>query len=357
MIRRGFCLLLAICLLLFAPVKAEAAGNKTVKDCARRMIQYYRHYQSAAEDVIWDLQQQMAAVDSDQAAVWGNLMDDWAWVNDGMPVGENVLPDGLPEDESLCIVVLGFGLAEDGSMKEELVDRLVVALSSALKYPKALVAVTGGQTSEVEGVTEAGQMAAWLRKKGIEDSRIVTEKNALSTTANAENVYRLLNEHYPQVDSVAIVTSDYHLTWGSALFAAVSNYNFAYQAGKPIDLVAGAVCDTGKIWDTMTLQAAGISDIMGLAFDQSEAAPALYPVDRPTEPETEPAETKEEVHHWFWQKPEENTQKQQSAQELPKEKRNYLLPALGTAALAVVYVLTPKKPRKKRKKPEFKWEE
>jgi len=354
MIRRGVCLLLAVCLAFCFPMTAEAAGNDTWKIYARQMIQYYRHHQAAAEDVIWDLNRQMAAVDPDQAAVWKNIMDDWAWVNEEMPVGVNVLPDGLPEDESLCIVVLGYGLAEDGSMKEELVDRLVVALSSALKYPNALIAVTGGQTSEVEGVTEAGQMAAWLRKKGIDSSRILVERQALSTTANAENVYKLLNEEYPQVKSVAVVTSDYHLTWGSALFAAVSNYNFAYHAGNPIDLVAGAVCNTGKTWDTMMLQAAGISAITGVPYDQSESAPALYPVDRPTEPETQPTETTEEVYHWFWQQPEEAVE---AVQEQPEEKRNDLMIVFGGIGLGLLYILIPKKPRKKRKKPEFKWED
>lgn len=349
--RRLACFLLAVCLVLSLGTQVWAAGDE-VERYAGQMIQYYRHHQAAAEDVIWDLNRQMAAVDADQAAVWENIMADWAWVNEEMPVGVDVLPDGLPEDESLCIVVLGYGLAEDGSMKEELVDRLVVALSSALKYPNALIAVTGGQTSEVEGVTEAGQMAAWLRKKGIEDKRIVTERQALNTTANGENVYKILNEQYPQIESVAVVTSDYHLTWGSAIFAAVSNYNFAYHAGTPIDVVAGAVCDTGKTWDTMQLQAAAIAAITGVRFDQSETAPALYPVERPEEPETVPTEAAREEHHWFRQ-----PEAEEEAAVQPEEKENRLQIAVCAVGFVAVYLLLPKKPRKKRKMPEFKWED
>ena len=151
MAKRIICLCLVMCLMAAMPMQTQAAGNAKIEDYAKQLIQYYYHHQDAAEDVIWDILRQMEEVDRHQAAVWRNIMADWAWVNNGMPVGEGVLPDGLPEDESLCIVVLGYGLAEDGSMKPELVDRLVVALASALKYPRASVAVSGGQRNGLLG--------------------------------------------------------------------------------------------------------------------------------------------------------------------------------------------------------------
>lgn len=360
MIKKLTSLLLVLFFLVSLPVTAQAATKKAIKPYAEKLIQYYFHHQTAAEDVIWDILNQMEQVDASQAAVWENIMEDWAWVNDGMPISENVLPDGLPEDDSLCIVVLGFGLKEDGSMKEELIDRLVVALSSALKYPNAFIAVTGGQTSPVEGVTEAGQMSAWLKKKGIDPGRIIVENQSLSTTANAVNVYKMLNKSYPQVDSIALISSDYHISWGGAMFTTVSDYNFGYKAGNPIDILAAAVCDTGTEYDSMAYQAWGVSTITGVEFDENAPAPALYFVDRPTEPETLPTEAPEpqEEHHWFWEKPENQHEAQTSQTGEQERKKPYWIPvALGVVALAAVYVLTPKKPRKKRKKPEFKWEE
>ena len=44
--------------------------------------------------------------------------------NTDMNVNVDVLPDGLPNDDSLCITVLGFALNDDGTMKDELVGRL-----------------------------------------------------------------------------------------------------------------------------------------------------------------------------------------------------------------------------------------
>lgn len=362
MAKRIICLCLVMCLMAAMPMQTQAAGNAKIEDYAKQLIQYYYHHQDAAEDVIWDILRQMEDVDRHQAAVWRNIMADWAWVNNGMPVGEGVLPDGLPEDESLCIVVLGYGLAEDGSMKPELVDRLVVALASALKYPRASIAVSGGQTSEVEGVTEAGRMAAWLKKKGIEEKRIIVENQSLSTTANAVNVYKMLNKSYPQVRSVAIVTSDYHIAWGCAMFAAVSNYKFGYDAGKPIDVVAAAACDTGSTYNSMAQQAWGVSIIAGLEFEENTKAPELYYVERPTETETVPTEALvEETQgepHIFWQPREEPGSEPAQAGEPEEEKRPVFPILLGGAALAAVYILTPKRPgkNKRRQKPKMNWD-
>lgn len=356
MIRKIFSAVLFLSLLLTLPLTAHAATKAEIEPYAQKLIQYYRYYQDDAEDVIWDILQQMAAVDPDQAAVWERIMEHWSWVNSGMPVAENVLPDGLPEDNSLCIVVLGYGLNDDGSMKEELVDRLVVALASAVKYPNAWIAVTGGQTSETKGVTEAGQMAAWLQKKGIEQSRIIQEKQSLSTTANAVNTYKLLSASYPQVNSIALISSDYHLSWSSAMFTAVSDYKFGYEGGSPLELVGGAVCDTGSTADTLVQQAWGISAITGISFDENAAAPALYAVERPTEPETEPTEAPAAGQDRAQVPALTPEPAQEETQEETEKGTNYILPILAVLLLAAVYILTPKKPRKKRKKPEWKWE-
>ncbi len=354
--RKWMTVVLALCMVLSLVLPARAAVSADVKPFAEQLILYYRHHGDEAADVIWDILRQMEAVDPNQAAVWRNLMADWAWVNNGMPVGQDVLPDGLPEDESLCILVLGFGLNEDGSMKEELIDRLVVALTAALKYPKAWIAVSGGQTSPVQGVTEAGQMAAWLEKKGVEKSRILKDTQSLSTTANAVNVYKLLNSSYPQVRSLAVISSDYHLSWGSAMFAAVSNYRFGYQAGNPIDVVAGAACTTGQTFDSMLSQAWGVGQITGVSFDEHAPAPALYYVDRPVEV---PQETTEEAAEAVWPPIGDGEELPQLSQEAePEGSWNWTGPILLTAAAASlgIYLLTPKKPKKKRKRPQWNWD-
>lgn len=349
--------LLVICLCSVLILPASASDMGALEDYGVQLIQYYLHHQEAAEDVIWDITRQMKEIDRKQGAVWEKIMFDWSWINSDMPVYEDVLPDGLPEDDSLCIVVMGFGLNEDGSIRPELEQRLKVALRSAQKYPAAYVLVTGGQTGEADGVTEAGQMAAWLQNNGVGKNRIIQEKQSLSTTANAVNSYKLLTKSYPQVNSVAVITSDYHIKDSCALFAVVSNYQAGYKSGKTLELVGNAVCDTGNAVDRpLTTQAWGMSLVMGLPYEDNTKAPALYPVERPEDPVyEETTQPQEETQPPIRKAPAE-------PEEIPgsTERINIrLLAAAGILSLVTaVWMMSPKRPSKKnrREKPKMNWD-
>lgn len=271
--RKIFSLFLALSLLAL-PLRVRAAGD--TEDYVQRMIQYYLNYQEQAEEEIAVLLDYISETDPQQAELWRKIMVSWAYNNSQMTVNRGILPDGLPTDDSLCIVIMGYGLNKDGSMKEELIDRLVVGLSSALKYPNAYVAVTGGATSDVKDVTEAGQMAQWLRERGISNDRLIVENKALSTTQNAVRVHRLLMSGYPQVSSVAVITSDYHIRQSCTMFTTMSHYASAVNGTRQLKLVGNAVNDTGRTKNDLYTQAWGISVITGVPFDGTpETQPAL----------------------------------------------------------------------------------
>ena len=352
-------LLLALSLCLSGALPAGASELGKLEADAVKLIQYYLHHQEDATDVIWDIIRQMKEVDPKQASVWEKLMFDWSWINSDMPIYEEEIPQDLPTDDSLCIVVMGFGLNADGSIRPELENRLKMALTFATSYPNAYVLVTGGQTGAVDGVTEAGQMAAWLQKNGLSKSRIIQENQSLSTTANAVNCYKLLTRAYPQVDSIAVVTSDYHIGQSCAMFAAVSNYQSGYKGGKTLELVGNVVCDTGYEEDSLMTQAWGISLIMGIPFDDKAKAPELYQVEIPEAVFIAPAETQEAVENLpeaVEQKPDLMTE----AQEDPADPRErWMIPAgCVAAALLVLWMISPKKPKKRnrREKPKMNWD-
>ena len=350
--------LLALCLLaaLVLPVSASEMGN--LESYGVSLIQYYLHHHEKAADVIWDITRQMKDQDPKQGAVWEKLMFDWAWINSDMPIYEGSIPKDLPQDDSLCIVVMGFGLNPDGSIRPELEDRLVVALTFALDYPNAYVLVTGGQTGAVDGITEAGQMSAWLQSKGLPKSRILQEIQSLSTTANAVNSYKLLTRAYPQVDSIAVVTSDYHIAQSCAMFAAVSNYQSGYKGGKTLELVGNAVCDTGLTEDSLVTQAWGISLIMGIPFDEKAKAPELYHVEIPEEIYVEPTETEapivEETEAVLFAPEPETVETQSKWKAIEK----WVLLIAGIVALMIFWVIMPKKPKKRnrRERPKMNWD-
>ena len=180
-----------------------------------------------------------------------------------MDIGRGVLPDGLPEDDSLCILVFGFGLNPDGSPKQELLDRLDVALRSAEKYPCAYILCTGGATAANSRAIEAGVMAAWLEDNGVDGSRILQEGRSTSTTQNALNSYAVMLNH-PEIRHVAIVSSDYHVLRCSLMFSTTSLYA-ASQGSRPIDVVANAACRaSGSSNEGVYTQAWGIAIITGV---------------------------------------------------------------------------------------------
>lgn len=258
---------------LSLPISAQAASSDT-EDYIQRMMQYYVYYQEEAAEEIDVLLDYLEEKDASQGAMWRGIMEDWSSINSTLPITPKMLPDGLPEDDSLCIVILGYDLNDDGTMKDELIDRLVAGLSSAMKYPNAYVAVTGGPTSDVKGVTEAGQMAAWLRKRGVEDSRLIVETKALSTVQNATRVMKILNRDYPQVTKLAMITSDYHIRQGCAFFAAANHSLAAAKGTTPLEIVGTGVNKTGRQWDDLHTQAWGICAITGVEY---ESAPATKP--------------------------------------------------------------------------------
>lgn len=195
------------------------------------------------------------------------IINYWKETNtDGYVNTTGLLPEDLANDDSLCLMVLGFGLNKDGSMRQELIDRLNLALDCAKQYPDAFIAVTGGGTaSENPSATEAGAMAKWLMENGIDESRIIIEDSSKTTVENAVFTYRIITSDYPQIKDIAIITSDYHIPMACTLFNAqflLAAYNEqsaanSYAAIVPqLRIAAHAACLTdGRYAFSMSSQA------------------------------------------------------------------------------------------------------
>ena len=280
--------LISLCFLLILPMAASAA-TETGQAIVRDLIAYYFHYREEAAGEIENQLQTMSSLDPREGELWSRIMEKWHWINEEMPINIECLPEGLPEDDSLCIVVLGFGLKDNGDMKPELISRLETALFCAEQYPESYVLCTGGETAYISGISEAGQMGAWLLENGLEEHRLILETKSMSTTANAQNSLRILREEYPQVSSVALVTSDYHIPWGYTCFTAEALCREYRNGDPPVEIISHAACETASPErDSMYSQAWGISIIADVAFDGSYI-PTLYMSEEtvPAEPEVQ----------------------------------------------------------------------
>ena len=159
----------------------------------------------------------LTALDPSLGEKWSRIMDLW----EAPAAACEALPDDLPGDDSLCLVALGFQLNPDGTMRDELVERLKVMLAASEQYPNAVIVCTGGGTAAGDPMaTEAGRMAEWLAVQGVDPARLVVEDRSLTTAQNAVFTFDILAEKHPQVKRIAIISSDYHIATGVLLFGA-----------------------------------------------------------------------------------------------------------------------------------------
>ena len=225
-------LMIAPALAAEEPAAEEPAAAPRVQDMVRQLILYYSVYGSEADEKTAELLSELQAADPVAGAKWADILQLWKDVNTSLEIHENILPDGLPDTDELCLVTLGFQLNPDGSMKNELIERLKVAKACAEKYPNALLVCTGGPTaSGSPEATEAGEMAKWLIENGVDPQRVIVENRSLTTAQNAIYTWKILSEQYPRVRKLAVISSDYHIATGVLLFGAEATL-LAEEAGK-----------------------------------------------------------------------------------------------------------------------------
>lgn len=220
----------AVTLFVFTGCDTGNAGSIDAQKTIEELAVDYGSYGAEADARVDELLKQLDKSDKNLGVRWKKITDIWKSVNTGLALNYDVLPDGLSDTDELCIVALGFQLEADGTMREELIQRLNVVLNSAKKYPNCYVVCTGGGTAaENENATEAGEMAKWLIANGVEENRVIVEDKSLTTAQNAIFTYDILTTQYPKVKQIAIISSDYHIATGELLFKAES----ILRAGTP----------------------------------------------------------------------------------------------------------------------------
>lgn len=247
-----------------APAEEKTADPRSIVE---ELIREYAVRPRKGSEAVRKLLSRLSRSDPDLGERWRAIIDCWEAAN-AMPVNYDRLPSDIPTD-GLCLVVLGYRLRSDGGIREELEGRLQTVLVCAAQYPDACILCTGGGTAAQDpGVTEAGQMAAWLVEHGIAEERILVEDRSMTTGQNAIFSLRLLQEQYPQVKNLALITSDYHIPWGTLLFEAER----ILSDGGPA-LVSHAAFQTEKKEDRLlSYQAAGLLELAGY----EEAAMGIY---------------------------------------------------------------------------------
>lgn len=120
----------------------------------------------------------------------------------------------VPQTEDYdAIVVLGAQVREDGSLSLQLQWRLDAAYEAWEK--RNVPIVTCGAQGSNEPAPEAYVMRDYLVDKGVPEAMILTDAASFNTRQNIRHAAEMLQDQ--AVQTVLIVTSDYHLPRAMAL--------------------------------------------------------------------------------------------------------------------------------------------
>ena len=246
-IRMGLLILLIAALVLsFAAAqadgwKAAAENGPRFKALFDTMRAYGKNPTDDNRIAVWKAVESIRAENTDDGDIAEAIAEHWItvfapdyrmYLNHGEKNALELEKSFLSFGDKHAFVVLGYRL-EDGEMSEELLGRCKAAAAAAASFPNALLICTGGATGEnnPDNHTEAGEMKKYLCKRcGIEATRVLTEENSLTTLENARNTFGMIRD--AGVDTITIITSNYHQRWGQVLYnalAAIEEKNSGYK--------------------------------------------------------------------------------------------------------------------------------
>lgn len=223
----SFVLILSL-LPLSNALAATPDNAKNIDKLTSELLYYYGKEARTDVSRTLDLMKEISPKDY---KTWDSVIHYWDWIENDMKENIDVAPDGLPHNNKHAFIVLGFALKSDGTMEDELIGRLNVALNSAKKYPNSYVLVTGGV--EKNGWTEGERMHDWLVDHGLSEDRIIVEKESANTAQNASFSYDILYNDY-DINTVSLISSQYHLKRGSILYYTMSLLKAKELGKKPI---------------------------------------------------------------------------------------------------------------------------
>jgi uncharacterized SAM-binding protein YcdF (DUF218 family) len=131
-----------------------------------------------------------------------------------------------------AIVILGYGLNPNGTMRTILRRRVLTGLAVAQFFPQSPIIVTGGNPQN--GKTEAEQMRNMLQLLGFPPDRIIVEDKASSTVQNAQFSVPLAKQ--AGTSGIILVTSTTHQGRADGDFADAGGNLLAtvsYPDGNP----------------------------------------------------------------------------------------------------------------------------
>ena len=110
-------------------------------------------------------------------------------------------------------VILGKRLNDDGSMKEELINRIELGLKTYKESKSDFLVLCGGMPNKLAGRTEASAMNEYVLSKGFDSNKIILEDKSKTTWGNAIYLQKLLKNNF-SINKLYLVSTKYHFDRG-----------------------------------------------------------------------------------------------------------------------------------------------
>ena len=116
-------------------------------------------------------------------------------------------------------------------------------------------------------------MGKWLLNHGLDKKRLIVENSSMTTAQNALNTYAILLEQYPQITTAAIISSDYHIPWGTLMFESVFLKASSEYGTPEMHVAANCACPAKNVLFTQADQLRWeASGLLQIAADAMPAA-------------------------------------------------------------------------------------
>ena len=125
-------------------------------------------------------------------------------------------------------VVLGQKLNNDGTMTNELINKLNVGIKLFSATNSNYIAVCGGITNKKAGRPEAVTMKEYLVSKGIPEDKIIVEEKSRNTLGSAKELKKIV-KGMEKVDVMHLISNRYHFerVFGNCHFIFKRNFRKA----------------------------------------------------------------------------------------------------------------------------------
>lgn len=233
--------------------------------------QTYRAHEANAKVDIQEFLTEAKTTDPKMYNTWNEIFKFWFAMNEN-PNFVNINTANVPNNNTVCILILGCGILDDGTPTPEAIGRIDTAIKSWKTHPNTYIGVTGGKTNPNVSISEGESMFNYITSNyDISPDKIIVEKEAANTQQNIDKFYAILNNNkvYSSIDKICMATSDYHIRRACILWQgkvlATKYYPEVYGQGRYIPLIENTAYDT-QYRTTETIGGQGIA-LERLLFD------------------------------------------------------------------------------------------